>query len=189
MAVRPLYSRGGSHRSGTGPRVPGRWGCGPLTAEDRSLNPADLLWCVIVFGHGAGVPAGIERVSEALEDAMPALVRRPCRGAGGAVGRSRGRRALVRSHIECLFRPSSPRAELTDELYAWALVRRDPCGDPRGPAGWSTKSRPVVSPRPRAGSESAAKFGGPARRRVAHVGVAVRRRGRTPGYPASRALI
>ena len=27
-----------------------------LTTEDRSLNPADLLCCVIVFGHGAGVP-------------------------------------------------------------------------------------------------------------------------------------
>ena len=24
-------------------------------------------------------------------------------------------------YIDCLFRPSSPRSELTDELYAWAL--------------------------------------------------------------------
>ena len=35
-------------------------------------------------------------------------------------------------YIDCLFRPSSPRSQLTDELYAWALSVAIPCSDPTG---------------------------------------------------------
>ena len=35
-------------------------------------------------------------------------------------------------YIDCLFRPSSPRSELTDELYAWARSVAIPAAIQRG---------------------------------------------------------
>ena len=102
-----------------------------LTAEDRNLNPADLLCCVMVFGHGAGVPAGIERVSEALEDAMPALLRRHV-AVRAAPSSDPAADVAGTLYIDCLFRPGSPRSELTDELYAWALSVAIPAAIRRG---------------------------------------------------------
>ena len=126
----PSCSRGGSHRARTGPP---ELAAGAAGAHGRGPEPQPCGSAVLRHSVWArpGVPAGIERVSEALEDAMPALLRR---------------------HVAVRAAPSSdPAADVPGTLYIRVpvpaklsqvgvdrrtvrvgAVRRDPCSDPTG---------------------------------------------------------
>ena len=97
----------------------------------RSGPPRDhLVCCVAVFGYGAGLPAAIGRVRDALEAAMPdALEGRLVVQAASSM--DLGADAVGTLYLNCLFRAGLPQP-FVDQIYAWALAVALPAALPLG---------------------------------------------------------
>ncbi len=95
-------------------------------------HPADQLICFIaVFGHGDGVPEGIQRVRGALATAAPARFKGQIM-IEAAPSANPDADTPGTLYIDCLFRPGTAKKVL-DELYTWALAIAIPAAIYGGP--------------------------------------------------------
>ncbi len=101
------------------------------TLADPGRPTHQLVCFIAVFGHGDGVPEGIERVRGALATAAPArFERRIMVEAAPSANPDADTPGTL--YIDCLLRPGTAK-EVADELYTWALAIAIPAAIYGGP--------------------------------------------------------